>query len=112
MVGVCASYLLTVLAVKEYPAQFYDFRGVLGDIYAMLVAGCGNMDNHIPIQLRDGDSIAGHAGGSTSLTGEILEDVARCCDLSVSNMQRGDCRCCGCGDILQGLESLFESVNE
>jgi len=70
MVEIYASYLLAVFTVKEYPAQLYDFGGVLGDIYAMLVAGCGNMNNHVPIQLRDGDGIAGHAGGSTSLTGE------------------------------------------
>ena len=43
------SYLVTILAVKEYPTQFNDFRRVLGDIYAMFVTSCGNMDDHISV---------------------------------------------------------------
>lgn len=56
------SYLVTILAVKEYPTQLNDLRRILCHIYAMLVAGCGNMDDHISIQLRDGHAVAGHAG--------------------------------------------------
>lgn len=54
------SYLVATLAVKQYPAQFNDFRRVLGHIYAMFVTGRGDMDDHISVQLGDRDCGAGH----------------------------------------------------
>lgn len=91
-------YLITVLAVKEYPTQLNDFRRILGDIYSMLVASCGNVDDHISVQLGNGDAIAGHVGefdrGKKKATRRLLES---CIDVSVSNMQRVLLRERGCG---------------
>lgn len=102
---VCVAYLVAVLAVKQYPAQFDHFCRVLGDIYTMFVTGCCNVDDHISVQLWDRNGIVGHAGGLGRCRKRLYDDVARsCAHVSVSNMQRGGC---GCGDILLDASSHF-----
>lgn len=95
-------YLITVLAVKEYPTQLNDFRRILGDIYSMLVASCGNVDDHISVQLGNGDAIAGHVGefdrGKRRLLGGCWKAALMCqcqtCSESCSEGVGAD----GCGD--------------
>lgn len=97
------SYLVAVLAIEQDPAQFYDFRRVLGHIYAMFVTGCSHMDDHVSVQLGDWDCVTGHVGGCVSrkVLGVI---VSQTLGARVSVKGRSEM---WCGDIPLNASSHF-----
>ena len=46
-----SAYLLAVLGVQENPSELNDLGRVLCNVYAVLVAGCCNVDNDISVEV-------------------------------------------------------------
>lgn len=55
-----SAYLVAGLGIEQDPAEFNDLGGVLGDIDAMFVAGRGDVDDDVAVQLGDGGRDGGH----------------------------------------------------
>ena len=49
--GGWGAYLFTALCVEQDPPKLNDLRRVLGDVDAMLIAGCCNVEDYVPVQL-------------------------------------------------------------
>jgi hypothetical protein len=45
------TYLVTALCIEENPPKLYHLSRVLGDIDSVLVAGGGNVDHNVSVQI-------------------------------------------------------------
>lgn len=45
------TYLVTALCIEENPPKLYHLSRILGDIDSVLVAGGGNVDHNVSVQI-------------------------------------------------------------